>query len=263
VITTKVVLVTPDMARRWLAGMVLNRHLRKKDVRKIAADMRAGRWRVTHEAIAVGTDGRLIDGQHRLTALVAAGVSVEMLVASNVPADAMGVINTGSKRDARDTVIIAGLTDVRDHATWVRTALSVRGGDEPSPGDVAAYLPRIKPALDAMTPVLAGKRGGVRRAGLATAFVVAWHDPVLRESIATMARRYVENDSLTKWSGLWWARRRAEDGAPGGSAVMREDFMLALRCIEIERDGRTVKVVRGEPDLARWWSLMPPTGAVL
>lgn len=35
-ITTKVVLVTPDMARRWLAGMVLNRHLRKKDVRKIA-----------------------------------------------------------------------------------------------------------------------------------------------------------------------------------------------------------------------------------
>lgn len=253
----KVVLVTPDMARSWLANQMPNRHLRIREVRKMAADMRAGRWRLTHESIARSSDGRLIDGQHRLAAIIMANKAVELLVADGVPTDAMGVINTGSKRDARDTVIIAGLTDVREHATWVRTALAMRHSHEPSHGDVAGYLPKIKPALDALTPVLGGKRGGVRRAGLATAFVVAWHDPTMRETIISWAQRYVDNNSLVKCSGLWWLRRRADETYLNGSMAVRADFLYALRCLEIECEGVTRKIVRGEPNLARLWSLMP------
>src|SRR5437870_5147015 len=69
--------VGPELATRWLEGNVHNRKLREDVVARYARDMKAGRWLLTHEPIAFNKNGdTLVDGQHRLWAVVESGATV-------------------------------------------------------------------------------------------------------------------------------------------------------------------------------------------
>jgi hypothetical protein len=80
----RVMLVTPAIASRWLEkNHEENRPIRWQAVEAIANDIRSGAFKLTHQAVAFGDDGFLLDGQHRLSAVVAAGETVRMLVMRN------------------------------------------------------------------------------------------------------------------------------------------------------------------------------------
>lgn len=83
--TSRVVDVTPAIAEKWLAkNHEDNRAVVWHRVEAFANDMRAGAWKLTHQGVAFDEEGRLIDGQHRLQAVVHAGVTVRMLVLRGV-----------------------------------------------------------------------------------------------------------------------------------------------------------------------------------
>jgi hypothetical protein len=94
--------ITPDMATDWLENRHFagNRKTSKAKAEQLAATMKAGRWLETHQGIAFDTDGRQIDGRHRLTAVTIAGVTVRMWVFPNQTRDTFDVIDTGYARSA-------------------------------------------------------------------------------------------------------------------------------------------------------------------
>lgn len=106
-IATELLDITPQLAADFLELNTRNRVLNQQAVADMARQMRAGLWRSTHQGIALDTNGDLIDGQHRLSAIVASGVTVPMLVTTGLEACAFDSIDTGRKRTAADTV---GLT---------------------------------------------------------------------------------------------------------------------------------------------------------
>jgi hypothetical protein len=73
-VRTKVQMVTPVKAGEWLQANTPNRPLSKPIVKAFAEAMRRGEWVVTHRGIAFDTNGVLVDGQHRLAAIVEADV---------------------------------------------------------------------------------------------------------------------------------------------------------------------------------------------
>lgn len=73
--------VSPEIATELLKGNIDNRKLSGRTVEILARDMANGGWRLTHQCVAVSEAGTLIDGQHRLTAVVASGQTVPMYVA--------------------------------------------------------------------------------------------------------------------------------------------------------------------------------------
>lgn len=73
--------ITPYMASQMLEKNEGNRKLNQTVVRIYAADMKAKKWRLTHQAIAIDEDGKIIDGQHRLYAIIASDELVTMYVA--------------------------------------------------------------------------------------------------------------------------------------------------------------------------------------
>ena len=81
--TTRIELVnvTPELAEFWLTQNSANRNVRREVWKAYARDMAAGAWKVTAETIKMSPAGRLLDGQHRLQAVVASGVTVPMFVA--------------------------------------------------------------------------------------------------------------------------------------------------------------------------------------
>lgn len=73
-------IITPEMAKRYLEQNVKNRKVRDAVVTRLGRELRNGEWRFTHQGIAFGKGGGLIDGQHRLRAIVNTGVAAVSLV---------------------------------------------------------------------------------------------------------------------------------------------------------------------------------------
>ena len=107
-IVSEVLAIAPQLAESWLAGKAPNRRLRKRVVERYANDMRAGQWRMTHQGIAFDETGALIDGQHRLAAIVRANMTVEMLVVRGIPRESQLDMDQHAKRGADDALTLAG-----------------------------------------------------------------------------------------------------------------------------------------------------------
>lgn len=103
--------VTPDMAAALLANNGHNRKLNANRVQGLVAAMRSGEWRLNGETIIVSDTGKLMDGQHRLKAVMAFGQPVQLLVAYGANEDAFHTIDTGKGRSPGD---ILSMSDVRN-----------------------------------------------------------------------------------------------------------------------------------------------------
>jgi len=102
------ILVTPEMARQFLAKNKVNRPLKRAHIASMARDMKRGRFVLTHQGIAVDEDGFLLDGQNRLTAIIEADTPVLMDIAYNVPREYGNVIDSGVSRSFKDALAFDG-----------------------------------------------------------------------------------------------------------------------------------------------------------
>lgn len=99
--------ITPAQAEKWLNEKAPNRSLKENKVLQFAQDMEAGLWRKTHQGIAFGEDGKLIDGQHRLEAITLARKPIVMMVTYGLTKDSMMAIDQGDRRSFVDNIEIA------------------------------------------------------------------------------------------------------------------------------------------------------------
>lgn len=112
-ITVKAEKFTPAVAKDLLEkNNHGNRPISQKRVTMYAADMKRARWKPTGETIKFDTNGKLLDGQHRLRAVIESNSTIEMLVARNVPIESFKIIDTGKMRSQADVLAIDGV----DHA---------------------------------------------------------------------------------------------------------------------------------------------------
>jgi hypothetical protein len=75
-VQARLISVTPELAAKWLELNDHNRGVVTARVDQYAADMRRGEWRVNGEAIKISADGKILDGQHRLLAVLEADVAI-------------------------------------------------------------------------------------------------------------------------------------------------------------------------------------------
>jgi len=101
--------VSPSMALNWLDyANSNNRRISDAHVQRLARDMKQGEWVLTHEGIAFDPSGVLLDGQHRLWAIVIAEKSVEMHVWRGVTREALMAIDCGKPRNLGDILRLSG-----------------------------------------------------------------------------------------------------------------------------------------------------------
>lgn len=116
-ITTTLQTITPEQAQTWLDHRAPNRSIGRTLTYAMARDMVSGRWQLNHQGIAFDSHGRLVDGQHRLSAIVIAGVPVDMMVTTGLSPTAMATIDDHRPRNGADVLSIhegstIGLQDV-------------------------------------------------------------------------------------------------------------------------------------------------------
>lgn len=103
--------VTPETAAELLKNNNANRPLKEGHIMFLAREMKSGDWMTTPDPIKIGHHGNLLDGQHRLRAIVESGKTLNMYVARDVPNEQFKVLDTGKNRSKADVLAIAGFKE--------------------------------------------------------------------------------------------------------------------------------------------------------
>lgn len=132
-IRTEVKLVTPQMAKNWLSVNTINRNLNKRLVNHYARQMKEGLWELTGEPL-IFSSGKLLDGQHRLSALIQANVEIYFLCVFNINEDTFKVMNTGKSRSASEIFDISGIKNYVNVSSGIRKYFALKLKLTPSRG---------------------------------------------------------------------------------------------------------------------------------
>jgi hypothetical protein len=119
-ITAELMTITSQMAAELLKNRRANRPISKARVRSLIEDLRAGRWRTNGESIILTEDMELLDGQHRLQAVLESGIAITALVAVGVTPGDMGSIDQGRARSGADALAASSIPRARDMAAVAR-----------------------------------------------------------------------------------------------------------------------------------------------
>jgi hypothetical protein len=96
--------ITPEVAKDLLTVNPSNRHVRREDVRRWTKDMVAGKWVQTGVPILFSWDMKLLDGQHRLIAIMESGTTQIYNIVTGLAPEAYNVIDTGRIRTGGDVI---------------------------------------------------------------------------------------------------------------------------------------------------------------
>lgn len=101
--------ITPEMAMRLLEANTLNRPLATGHAERIAAQILDGKWRFNGDTIKIADTGDVLDGQHRLWAIIESKIAVDSIIVYGIERDAFSTIDTIRKpRSLGDTVALSG-----------------------------------------------------------------------------------------------------------------------------------------------------------
>jgi hypothetical protein len=161
--------ITPALARDYLERNKKNRRISKRGVAEYADQIRRGNWKLNGESIKFAKDGSLVDGQHRLHAIVEANTAVEMTIARELEKEVIKTLDIGRKRTNADHLAIHGIetqADLITTAAAIRIILQFASGKYEqkhtyhlSPSDAIAFVEQHRDILhaDERVPTAIGK----------------------------------------------------------------------------------------------------------
>ena len=153
--------ITAEKAANLLKKNTRNRKLNKRAVSRYANLMKQGLWRIGNDAICIAPDGTLLNGQHRLNAVVEADVELQMLIREDVDPEDIKAMDQGNKRIGADIATLTGHKMTRKRQSqlryigtpWEQSVLIATPGP-----DVLIALDNLHgPSLDLATEVLPNK----------------------------------------------------------------------------------------------------------
>lgn len=104
-------LITPDHAREILSNNTFNRPMSKSAIDVITDQIIKGQWKYNGQSIVISDGGELLDGQHRLSACVKSGISIECEIVKGVSKGSFDTMDSGRLRGGGDCLAIKGVSN--------------------------------------------------------------------------------------------------------------------------------------------------------
>lgn len=258
--TPEWILVSPDTATEWLGFNTHNRNVRTSWVDKLAETLVD-----YHPApIVRNCDGTLLDGQHRLMAIVKSGTPRWMLVVNNVPAEIQNIIDTGKTRSSGDVLGLNGFQNRNNLASAARFCMILEADStlrntsprEITPADILAYVeahPELVANVEAVLPVArkatprfkqpTASKFAVARLVISRAYGEAFADAFLRSLILGVD---INEDSV-----IYVTRLRLLSISTGKDAAIGLDphknarmaYWMVLRAAVAHRNGEQLRKI--------------------
>lgn len=118
--------ITPELATKMLEKNFNNRKISDRHVVYLSNQMRDNQWQFDGQPVRFDKFGRLLDGQHRLSAVVKSGKTIQFLIVSGLDESTFKVMDTGKNRSAGDVLSVMGLKYSTDIASIAKTVLAFK-----------------------------------------------------------------------------------------------------------------------------------------
>ena len=263
--------VTPEWAAEILrkhdesivTGKYRQRSLSEKDVAKYATDMKAGNWGVTGQGISFDEEQNLLDGQHRLAAVVKSGVTVEMVViwdlASHVTKQikTVDVFDIGKKRQVAQQLRMDGFEYYAEIGTAARCLLMLACGNIARPVSPPQVIAIANLMRNNITKIIQTLRKESAPKTKTRGFIVAplvLFGTVDPDTAELFASEFNEMANLSKTSPvLQYARFLDRPSTVKGGDHQRLVAMSALASALFSYSNeRRVEMIRGNQEHVEW-----------
>lgn len=254
-ITAEIMLITPALAREWLEKRFSNqRRISKPRVDSHCRAIKAGRWRTTHQGVAFNSAGELVDGQHRLAAIVESDTAVHMMVAWGV--DGVEAIDTDLRiRSTADGRKMRGDDVIRCNSRWIAVVKAIYQIETDDYTSVIG-LGEADELEENYAEELAWLRSYFSRVYPAPVFAaLAFAYPVNRERVDEFAQKIVRMEGLEPLSAAL-AFVRWHQGAnynSAGSANKRAIAIRSLSAIQRHIENQPCKKIMVNSTVLDWF----------
>lgn len=119
-IKVRIVEITPQLAEILMSRNTNNRPINNSNVNYLIKEIKSGNWKLNGESIKIDKDGNMIDGQHRLTAIIKTGVSLSLFIMSGFKSEIFTVLDTGRKRQGSDALSTHGVLNASTMASTIK-----------------------------------------------------------------------------------------------------------------------------------------------
>lgn len=193
-VQSAVIQVTPAFAAQLLQkNFSTNRNIARSVVARYAREMGQGNWGVG-ASLSFSSEGYLVDGQHRLSAVVKAGIEVPFLITTGIPSDSYRTFDQSLQRSAAHLLTIGGgvgsiKTVTNTHISILRAMAQAMAGGEShgAVGSLMASVPTVGKLLGSVIEGIqfaAENRQGVPQSSVlavvARAYYSRPHDKLVR-----------------------------------------------------------------------------------
>lgn len=159
-----IITVTPEMAEEWLTRNN-NRRRRVQHIKFLAEMITSGEWRPDHpHPIIIGSDGFVVDGQHRLHAIILSGKAVSMRVQFGVDPTIRKYIDNNIPRSLGDRVTFMDDPSLNKKAAEIVNALftvkyNQSNKKKPTPDEALFLWKQYEPQMIALIEKRRNERG--------------------------------------------------------------------------------------------------------
>lgn len=254
--------ITPDEAADLLTKNDSNRPLSKSVAHGFAEAIKRGEWKLTHQGIALDKKGNLVDGQHRLAAIVEAETPIETLVFTQVDSDTFDVLDVGRKRSAADALAIAGEKNTHLLASMLRIVwlYNTRPDSSWSGGNAGVTTPQLLETLEAHPKIrdyvsvgldVSVATGTIKSAAASASYLVSkagskkklepWFEGLIEGAGLT------KNDARLKYRNHMLTLARKQAGEVRRRRDNREHVWLYLTAFNAWAEGVNVPALRYTP----------------
>lgn len=247
--------ITPKIAQEYLQK-VDPAHQRKLIVSRaqaFAREMTAGHWFQNHQGIAFDEHGRLIDGQHRLQAIILSGVTLVMLVTRGIAAEmvngvrlfAIDTIDVGYKRQTGEQLALRnGIKDASRVAAATRAVLYWATNLTKNTTPIALEILELYPSIKKLATLSANKNYRILNGPLVGCFSVAVKSfPYL---LSEFVEPFLSGANLSKGSPALMLRNIVLNNSSGSGGVGRSNYLIAwsfnaLRAAALKEEVKQIK----------------------
>lgn len=243
--------ITPAAAKKMLDGNTRNRNLRPRVVQQYAADMKAGHWTAGADPIRIATDGTLLDGQHRLHAIVESKKRLQMVVVRGLSKSVMANIDTGARRSFSDVLRMSGYKNSSVLAAACRWGVMYEVGPEcirkrpPVSGAQMMEWLENNPDIEASVTKGVSVLHGGTTTGLRLSYVMIRHYAEDRGEADALFAAVASGASLTEHSPAFMLRRFMDNAAVMTSRVNPVTTQaVAIKAWNAHAEGRQLRALR-------------------
>lgn len=257
----EVKLITPAIATTLLASGPPNRKLIRRRVAELAEAMTNGDWRQDGAPIRLAEDGSLLDGQHRLAAVVQSQAELEFIVISGIEEDARLVMDTGKLRSFEDHLTMNGVANGRSLAAATRFLWNYEAGVFEYKGN---YIQRPTPTMPGLWKLYLDRRDALEQGVSITQNVIKYIRitpgiagglwPVLSavdfDDASEFYDQLAERSDTTPFDGVLLLRRRLNNAGRkdyGDRLSQRIITALVIKAWNAYRRGNPISQLRWNP----------------